>query len=65
MSAKTSPFHRPHGFTFLEVLLVLGIIGMMVLCLIGFVLSSKTEPLKIPEPKATPAPAAATPAPAP
>ena len=63
MSTKISPLDR-RGFTFLEVLLVLGIIGMMVLCLIGFVLSTKTDPLKIPAPKATLAPTAATPVPA-
>ncbi len=64
MSAKPFPIHPRRGFTFLEVLLVLGICGMMVLCLIGFVLSKTTEPLKITPPKPTPAPAAATPAPA-
>jgi hypothetical protein len=60
---------RRPAFTFLEVLLVLAIVGMMVLCLIGFVLSSKTPPLKVPvttpaPAKATPVPGAAAPAPA-
>ena len=50
------------GFSFIEVLLVIGIVGMMILCLIGFLVSRSSEPLKIPA--ATAAPAAATPAPA-
>jgi prepilin-type N-terminal cleavage/methylation domain-containing protein len=53
---------RRRGFSFLEVLLVLGIIGLMILCLIGFILSLRNEPLKIPA--ATPAPAKLVPAPA-
>jgi hypothetical protein len=61
MSPYSFIAHRRHAFTFLEVLLVLGIVGMMVLCLIGFVLSNKTPPLKIATP--TPPPANATPAP--
>ena len=54
------------AFSFLEVLLVLGIIGLMILCLVGFFFSRGGEPLKIPEPKAVPAKAThapATPAP--
>ena len=47
------------GFSFLEVLLVLGIVGLMIICLFGFLLSRTQEPLKIP-----PTPASATPAPA-
>lgn len=54
---------RRRGFTFLEVLLVIGIIGLMALCLIGFVLSRHSVPL-IP-PTATPAPAQATSVPIP
>jgi len=53
---------QPRGFSFLEVLLVLGIVGLMVLCLIGFVLSRHAEPLT--SPAATPAPAKAIPVPA-
>ena len=49
----------PRGFTFLEVLLVLGIIGLMIACVVGFFLSRNAEPLiakPIPKPAATPAP---------
>lgn len=53
---------RESGFSFLEVLLVLGIVGLMVLCFIGFLLSRRHEPLNIPP--AAPAPSSATPAPA-
>jgi len=52
---------RRRGFSFLEVLLVIGIVGLMILCLIGFLLSRQTEPLK--PSAATPAPAEATPPP--
>ncbi len=51
---------RPHGFTFLEVLLVLGIIGLMIACVAGFFLSRNAEPLiakPIPKAVASPAPA--------
>ena len=50
---------RQRGFTFLEVLLVLGIIGLMIACVVGFFLSRNAEPLiakPIPKPAATPAP---------
>ena len=50
---------RQHGFSFLEVLLVLGIIGLMIACILGFFLSRNAEPL-IAKPAAK---AAATPAP--
>ena len=51
---------RQRGFTFLEVLLVLGIIGLMIACVVGFFLSRNAEPLiakPIPKPAASPAPA--------
>ena len=62
MSRPSSPgvpaSRRPRGFTFLEVLLVLGIIGLMIACVVGFFLSRNAEPLiakPIPKPAATPA----------
>ena len=51
----------PRGFSFLEVLLVLGIIGLMIACVLGFFLSRNTEPLvakPVAKIAATPAPAA-------
>jgi hypothetical protein len=53
---------RRRAFTFLEVLLVLGIIGLFIVCIIGFFASRGVEPLKPPPPSATPAPAKAPPA---
>ena len=54
-----STARRLRGFSFLEVLLVLGIIGLMIVCIIGFFLSLHKEPLHPPAAK----PAAASPAP--
>ena len=56
-----STARRQRGFSFLEVLLVLGIIGLMIACVLGFFLSRKAEPLvakPIPKAVAAPAPAA-------
>ena len=58
-----STSRRLRGFSFLEVLLVLGIIGLFIACVVGFFLSRHTEPLhppapapvSSPAPKATPA----------
>ena len=50
---------RQRGFTFLEVLLVLGIIGLMIACVVGFLLSRNAESLiakPTPKPAASPAP---------
>ena len=58
-SATASP--RQRGFTFLEVLLVLGIIGLMIACVVGFFLSRNAEPLvakPVHKTAATPAPLA-------
>jgi prepilin-type N-terminal cleavage/methylation domain-containing protein len=52
------------AFTILEVILVMAIIGLMIICLVGFVLSRKAPPLTS-KPRTTPAPAVATPAPGP
>ena len=64
-----SALRRARGFTFIEVLLVLGIVGLMIVCIVGFFISRHQEPL---HPKPVPAPATpaaktvpATPAPAP
>ena len=49
------------GFSFLEVLLVLGIIGLMIACVAGFFLSRNAEPLiakPVHRTAATPAPLA-------
>ena len=54
---------RRRGFSFLEVLLVLGIVGLFIVCIIGFFFSRHAEPLKLPS--ATPAPASPAPAAAP
>ena len=43
------------GFTLLEVMLVIGIFGMFILCVLGFFLSRNVEPLKAPEVKVIPA----------
>jgi prepilin-type N-terminal cleavage/methylation domain-containing protein len=64
--SRPSPFgvptaRRPPGFTFLEVLLVLGIIGLMIACVVGFFLSRNVEPLvakPVPKPVAASTPAA-------
>ena len=50
---------RQRGFSFIEVLLVLGIIGLMIACVVGFFLSRNAEPLiakPVPKPAASPAP---------
>ena len=65
-----SASRQPRGFTFIEVLLVLGIIGLMIVCVVGFFISRHQEPLHpkpvpastSPAPKTTPA-APVTPAP--
>ena len=67
MSTKTFLSHsfvppRQRAFTLIEVLLVLAIIGLFIICFVGFFLSRNVEPLKPPPRK--PAPAKATPAPA-
>ena len=52
---------RQRGFSFIEVLLVLGIIGLMIACVLGFFLSRNAEPLvakPVPKVAATPAPVA-------
>ena len=52
---------RPHGFTFIEVLLILGIIALMIACVVGFFLSRTAEPLvakPVRKAAATPAPLA-------
>ena len=54
-----STSRRLRGFSFIEVLLVLGIIGLFIACIVGFFLSRHTEPLHPP----TARPAAASPAP--
>ncbi len=54
-----SAARRPRGFTFLEVLIVLGIIGLMIACVVGFFLSRNAEPLiakPIPKTAVTPFP---------
>ena len=43
------------GFTLLEVILVIGILGMFILCVLGFFLSRNVEPLKAPGAKSLPA----------
>ena len=43
------------GFTLLEVMLVIGIFGMFIVCVLGFFLSRNVEPLKAPEVKKIPA----------
>ena len=65
-----STSRRLRGFSFLEVLLVLGIIGLFIACIVGFFLSRNVEPLHplpVPAVAATPAPkpAPAEPKPAP
>ena len=60
-SSVVPALRRLRGFTFLEVLLVLGIIGLMIACVLGFFLSRNAEPLiakPIPKPATSPAPAA-------
>ena len=61
-NTSTSRFRAPRrrAFTFLEVLLVLGIIGLFIVCLIGYFASRGVEPLKPPPRK--PAAEKATPA---
>ena len=57
-----STSRRQRGFSFLEVLLVLGIIGLFIACIVGFFLSRHTEPLHpppVPAAVASPAPKAA------
>ena len=77
MSTKTFLSHsfvlpRQRAFTLIEVLLVLAIIGLFIICFVGFFLSRNVEPLKppprkpaaakaTPELPATPAPAAPEP----
>ena len=59
--SRRSPFgvsalRSLRGFSFIEVLLVLGIIGLMIACVLGFFLSRNAEPLTAkPVPKPTPA----------
>ena len=55
-----SASRRQCGFSFLEVLLVLGIIGLFIACIVGFFLSRHAESLHPPTlaPAATPAPKA-------
>ena len=64
-----SASRRQRGFSFLEVLLVLGIIGLFIACIVGFFLSRHAEPLHppTPAPATSPAPKAtpAEPKPAP
>ena len=60
MSTKTFP--RQRAFTLIELLLVLAIIGLFIVCIVGFFLSRNVEPLKPPAPK--PVPVKTTPAPA-
>ena len=57
---------RRCAFTFIEVLLVLAIIALFCVCIFGFFLSGKHEPLKPPvlKPAAKAKPQPATPAPA-
>ena len=43
-----STARRLRGFSFLEVLLVLGIIGLFIVCILGFFLSLHQEPLHPP-----------------
>jgi len=71
-NTPTSRFRAPRrrAFTFLEVLLVLGIIGLFIVCFIGYFASRGVEPLKPPPrkpaaEKATPAPATPEPVKAP
>ena len=49
-STPASRFRRPlrSAFTLLEVLLVLGIIGLFIICVIGYFASRGVEPLKPP-----------------
>lgn len=75
MSSHIKPvsrFHAPRrpAFTFLEVLLVLGIIALFIVCIVGYFVSRGVEPLKPPAhspavDKATPAPVAPEPVRAP
>lgn len=71
-STPASRFRTPRrsAFTFLEVLLVLGIIGLFIVCIIGYFASRGVEPLKPPPrkpavEKTTPAPATPEPVKAP
>ena len=51
---------RQRGFSFIEVLLVLGILALMIACVVGYFLSLRVEPLvarPVPPATATPAPA--------
>ena len=60
MSHPSPAARRQRGFTFLEVLLVLGIIALMIACVAGYFLSLRVEPLvarPIPPAVATPVPA--------
>ena len=43
--AGVSRARHQRGFSFIEVLLVLGIIGLMIACVLGFFLSRNAEPL--------------------
>ena len=75
MSTQSPPVHRfrapcRRAFTFLEVLLVLGISALFIVCIFGFFASRGIEPLKSPPrppaaEKATPAPAKPEPVQAP
>ena len=64
--SQPSPFglsapRRPPGFSLIEVLLVLGIVGLMFICMVGFFLSLRREPLRpnpTPQRAASPAPKA-------
>ena len=72
MSTKSIPIRRfgtarRHAYTVLEVLLVIGIVGLYCVCIIGYFLSLHVEPLNLPSRKpglvkATPAPAKSRPA---
>ena len=59
-----STSRRQRGFSFLEVLLVLGIIGLFIACIVGFFLSRHAEPLHpVPAKPVAASPAPQTPTP--